>query len=64
MIKLDVQEYCHGCANFTADVKEFDGFDIIEMTDTLVRCEHRKLCENLVRYLRKQVNLDEKSENQ
>lgn len=22
MIKLDVQEYCHGCANFEADVKE------------------------------------------
>ena len=68
MIKLDVQEYCHGCANFTADVKEpekyYAGFDIIEMTDTLVRCEHRKLCENLVRYLRKQVDLDEKSENQ
>ena len=60
MIKLDVQEYCHGCANFTA----YAGFDIIEMTDTLVRCEHRKLCENLVRYLRKQVDLDEKSENQ
>ncbi len=39
-------------------------FYIIEMTDTLVRCEHRKLCENLVRYLRKQVDLDEKSENQ
>ena len=38
MIKLDVQEYCHGCANFTADVKEpekyYAGFDIIEMTDT------------------------------
>lgn len=53
MIKLDVQEYCHGCANFTADVKEpekyYAGFDIIE---------------NLVRYLRKQVDLDEKSENQ
>lgn len=51
MIKLDVQEYCHGCANFTADVKEpekyYAGLDIIEMTDTLVRCEHRKLCENL-----------------
>lgn len=34
MIKLDVQEYCHGCANFTADVKEpekyYAGFDIIE----------------------------------
>lgn len=43
MIKLDVQEYCHGCANFTADVKEPEkyhaDFDIIEMTDTLVRCE-------------------------
>lgn len=38
MIKLDVQEYCHGCANFTADVKEpekyYAGFDIIEMTDS------------------------------
>lgn len=77
MIKLEVQEYCHECANFTADVKEpkkyYNGLDIVEwntpkvistMTDTLVCCEHRKLCENLVRYLRKQVNIDEKSENQ
>lgn len=44
MIKLDVQEYCHGCANFTADVKEpekyYAGFDIIEMTDTLI--DHAK----------------------
>lgn len=60
MIKLDVQEYCHGCANFTADVKEPEkyhaDFDIIEMTDTLVRCEHRKLCENLVRYLSPKIN--------
>lgn len=68
MIKLDVQEYCHGCANFLADVEEpekyYIGSDIVEMTDTIVRCEHRELCEDLVRYLRKQVNLDEKSENQ
>lgn len=68
MIKMDVQEYCHGCDGFTADVKEpekyYAGSDIIEMTDTLVRCEHRELCENLVRYLRKQVGLNEKSENQ
>lgn len=60
MIKLDVQEYCHGCANFTADVKEPEKY----YAGTLIRCEHRKLCENLVRYLRKQVDLDEKSENQ
>ncbi len=39
-------------------------FCIFDRTDTLVRCEHRELCENLVRYLRKQVNFDEKSENQ
>lgn len=43
MIKLDVQEYCHGCANFTADVKEpekyYAGFDIIEMTDTIVHLD-------------------------
>ncbi len=48
MIKLDVQEYCHGCANFTADVKEpekcYTGFDIVEITDTLVRCEPRANC--------------------
>lgn len=46
MIKLDVQEYCHGCANFTADVKEpekyYAGFDIIEITDTLVLRESMK----------------------
>lgn len=68
MIKLDVQEYCHGCAEFTADVEEpekfYVGFGIVETTDTLIRCEHRKLCENLIGYLRKQVDLDEKSENQ
>lgn len=68
MIKLDVQEYCHGCANFTADVKEpgqyYEGCTLAEITDTIVHCEHRELCENIVRYLRKQVNLNEKSENQ
>lgn len=68
MIKLDVQDYCHECANFTADVEEpgeclYD-FRFFDRADTFVRCEHRELCENLVRYLRKQVNLDEKSENQ
>lgn len=61
MIKLDVQEYCHGCTNFKADVCDYC---IFEMTDTLIRCEHRELCENLIQYLRKQVNIDEKSENQ
>ena len=43
MIKLDVQAYCHGCANFLADVEEpkkyYIGSDIVEMTDTIVRCE-------------------------
>ena len=45
MIKLDVQEYCHGCANFTADVKEpekyYAGFDIIEE-----RRRQRRVCQD------------------
>ena len=72
LLKITIEEItgfqCELDFKLKSDVKEpekyYAGFDIIEMTDTLVRCEHRKLCENLVRYLRKQVDLDEKSENQ
>lgn len=68
MIKLDVQEYCHGCTIFKADVQEAEEFyaycEMVEITDTVVRCKHRRQCERLIEYLRKQVNLDEKSENQ
>lgn len=43
MIKLDVQEYCHGCANFTADVKEpekyYTGFDL----ETILQMNVEKL---------------------
>ena len=72
LLKITIEEItgfqCELDFKLKSDVKEPEkyhaDFDIIEMTDTLVRCEHRKLCENLVRYLRKQVDLDEKSENQ
>lgn len=42
MIKLDVQEYCHGCANFTADVAvsaQALGFDL----ETILQMNVEKL---------------------
>ncbi len=60
MIKLDVKEYCHGCLDFSPDViapirvttndnREFT------FSDTIVMCEYRNRCENVKRYLLKQL---------
>lgn len=56
MIKLEVEEYCHSCPDFTADVIPPERVyavdpDPISYTDTRVRCEYRKRCEAIKRYL-------------
>lgn len=52
MIKLDVQEYCHRCSNFEAEVVggpsvyySTDG-EVAEiiMADTVIRCTRAKKC--------------------
>ena len=62
MIKLDVQEYCHGCVDFEPDVeKPIKGYSFggeVFVTDTVVRCSHRRRCENIKRYLDRQTKTE------
>ena len=60
MIKLEVEEYCHGCPDFTADVvsptRMYADRDVsATYSDTRVRCEYRKRCEAIKRYLEQQA---------
>ena len=62
MIKLDIQPYCEDCLMFDADVeaahKVFNESIYIgdfRLTDTIVRCSRRKLCEGLKRHLEKEM---------
>lgn len=66
MIKLDIQPYCQNCLNFEADVESperaYAGSDIVYQTDTIVRCERRKYCENMKRYLEREMEKEEFNE--
>ena len=57
-IVLQVKDYCSHCLDFEADVvkpeKIYTGDYALEYTDTIVRCEYAKRCENIKRYLEKQ----------
>lgn len=56
MIILNVEEYCHSCQDFTADVTPpaklyaSDGNDYT-LGDTTVQCKYRKRCAGIKRYL-------------
>ena len=58
MIKLDIQPYCEQCCDFEPDVtrprKLTDDIGTYILTDTIIRCEHAKRCENIRRYLKQQ----------
>ena len=57
MIKLDVENYCHNCPDFEAEVSKnamyYDGSPetFFCIGDTIVRCENRHLCERLKKRL-------------
>lgn len=56
MIKLEIKDYCHDCIGFEADVEGPHilfgrGNKIVDYTDTIIRCEHRKRCANAVNYV-------------
>lgn len=63
MIRLDVEQYCQRCLDFTPDVTEpmraygadFEGDNDILQTDTIVRCKYRKRCAGIKRYLEQQM---------
>lgn len=57
MIRVEVESYCDDCLAFEPDVEQpqrayVDGM-VFYQTDTVIRCEKRKLCARLVRYLEK-----------
>lgn len=61
MIRVDVEEYCHQCLDFHPDVipptkmtwsMESEGRTI---GDTVIKCEYRKRCAGIKRYLENQA---------
>ena len=61
MIRLEVEGYCQECLDFSPDVTtakrlfSIDGEEYGNIGDTIVRCEHRKRCANIKRYLERQM---------
>lgn len=60
MIKLEVAEYCQNCPSFEADVAKPErlyagGEELCTFGDTVVRCEYRRRCAGIKRYLEKQL---------
>ena len=56
MIRIDVEEYCHQCLDFRSDVipaikVRSPDSEEYTLTDTLVKCEYRKRCAGIKRYL-------------
>lgn len=60
MIRVEVEDYCHACLDFSPDVTKpervrgVDG-DELFYTDTIVRCEYRKRCSGIRRFLEQQM---------
>lgn len=59
MIRLDVEEYCQECLDFTPDVTKPERIQAnaghIIYTDTIVQCKYRKRCSSIERFLRQQA---------
>ena len=64
MIRLDVEDYCQQCLDFCPDVISAERVSLGDkdfgLSDTIVRCEYRKRCAAIERYLRKQIKENER----
>lgn len=63
MIRVEVEEYCHSCLDFSPSVtpphrERCDGGDGQRMTDTIIECKNRRRCANIKRYLEQQTKGD------
>ena len=58
MIKLEVEEYCHGCPKFNPVIDynqmALNGF---KAQNTIVACEHRTQCKQIASYLEKNIEV-------
>ena len=68
MIRIDVEEYCHACMDFspavikpTREVVYTTGSPdpLVLQSDTIVQCEYRKRCEAIKKYLMRQGKEEE-----
>lgn len=56
MIRLEIADYCNNCQEFKPEVYGQALYGICnEYRDTVIRCEHRRLCEDIKNYLEKQT---------
>ncbi len=65
MIRVDVEDYCQQCLDFTPDVAPAvrtyeDG--TMSQTDTVIRCQYRRRCAGIKRYLEQQYALQHSAE--
>lgn len=64
MIRVEVEDYCQTCQDFIADVvsaqKYYSGKEEVMLTDTVVRCGHRRRCSAIARYLESKLKGEEK----
>ena len=64
MIRVEVEEYCSECLDFQPDVEKpqklYADITEITVTDTVIRCENRKRCEHIRRYLERKCTNDAK----
>lgn len=67
MIVLEVQDYCHDCPSFEADVqrpeKMFADYNEVVMSNTIIHCEYRGRCERLKRYLERKIKSNGQTES-
>lgn len=64
-IKLEVEDYCQQCFDFTADVKVDPRIERVgkdekaAVADTIIRCKYARRCASLTRYLERQLKQKE-----
>ena len=60
MIILKVEEYCHSCPDFQAEVRKTDSLITesgeLYLGDTIVQCVYKNRCTGLVRFLNNKIN--------
>lgn len=62
MIRIDVEEYCQSCLDFTPDVIKPQRTSMDIYTDTVVQCEYKKRCAGIERHLRQLMRSETETE--
>ena len=67
MIKLLVDEYCHGCPQFSSETlhaltAEYGNGEVYVIKDPTIICKHRLLCRQIHKYLAKKYEEKDKKE--